>query len=590
MERAKLTLRTVRNLRPEQIAWRLRRTLIPRGRPGVPADPVALASGAARVGVAFQDIEAAAPDPGLEERARRLLAREVFALGRSLPLEQVDWTGEPVNPLWTYHLHYFEPLTTLHGMARRGISGAAPRVVELVEGWIEATGSGHGPGWDPYPTSVRLVQWLKVLAMDEAGAPVLPGDLRDRMLRSVHRQALHLARNLEWDLAANHLLKNLCALVWAELLLDAPGRTPPGESWIRRLVHEVERQVLPDGMHEEQSPAYHQLVLHDLLEVRALRSALGDPGASELDPVLRRMLRAMERMSRPDGSFFLFGDSANGSAPPRERVCRLAEGVGRPGEGGEGGEGGKGGSWSLSHAGFHGYTDPHHRMVVDCGPIGPRHQPAHGHCDALSFELDIDGVPVVVDSGVHGYAGDPFREYSRSTRAHNTVMIDGMEQSEVWGLFRVARMARVERVEEPHRPQADRGEGSLFRFQGWCAPYHAPRVRHVRRIRLDPGVLLVLDEVPGGEGRQVESFLHLHPRWEVESVGGGVRGWDGERELFVDPLGMDEVEVVRGRMDPVQGWYLPAMGEAHPAPVVVGRTTLGALHPFGFRLRSWREG
>ena len=584
LERAKLTLRTVRNLRPEQIAWRLRRTLVSRGTPHVPAGPVALVPGAASLGAHWLDIEASAPDPHLQDRARRLMDGEVYALGRGLPLAEVDWTGEPVSQLWTYHLHYFEPLSTLHVMAREGEDDAASRIVTLVEGWLNATEAGRGAGWDSYPTSVRIVQWLKVLAMDGAGGRLLPEGLRHAMLRSLQRQALHLARNLEWDLAANHLLKNLCALVWAGLLLDAPGPAFRGETWLRRLAREVERQVLPDGMHEERSPAYHQLVLHDLLEVRAVRSAMGDPGASELDPVLRRMLTAMERMTRPDGSFFLFGDSANGSAPPGERVWRLAKGAALAGEGGGSG------AWSLPHGGFHGYTDPHHRLVVDCGPIGPRHQPAHGHCDALSFELDIDGVPVVVDSGVHGYAGDPFREYSRSTRAHNTVMIDGREQSEVWGLFRVARMAEVERVEDPDGPQDDRGEGSLFRFQGWCAPYHARNVRHVRRIRLDPGALLVLDEIHGGEGHRVESFLHLHPRWELESDGEGVRGWDGERELYIDPLGMDEVEVIRGRLDPVQGWYLPAMGEAHPSAVVVGRARIQARHPSGFRLRSWRVG
>jgi hypothetical protein len=469
LERAKLTLRTVRNLRPEQIAWRLRRTLVSRGTPHVPAGPVALVPGAASLGAHWLDIEASAPDPHLQDRARRLMDGEVYALGRGLPLAEVDWTGEPVSQLWTYHLHYFEPLSTLHVMAREGEGAAAPRIVTLVEGWLNATEAGRGAGWDSYPTSVRIVQWLKVLAMDGAGGRLLPEGLRHAMLRSLQRQALHLARNLEWDLAANHLLKNLCALVWAGLLLDAPGPALRGETWLRRLAREVERQVLPDGMHEERSPAYHQLVLHDLLEVRLLRVALGDPGAVKMDGILVSMLHAMERMTRPDGSFLLFGDSANGSAPPLARIWRLAAPLAHPGKGGEDGV------WALPDAGFYGYTGPHHRLVVDCGPIGPRHQPAHGHCDALSFELDIDGVPVVVDSGVHGYAGDPFREYSRSTRAHNTVMVDGKEQSEVWGLFRVARMAEVERLDGPGGA-GEEGE-PLFGFTGACTPYHARKLR-----------------------------------------------------------------------------------------------------------------
>jgi uncharacterized heparinase superfamily protein len=550
----------------------------------VPEGPVDMASAAAAVGARWHAIEEAAPDPDFDDRARRLVEGEVYALGRSLPLEELDWTGQPVNPLWTYHLHYFEPLPALYVMACRGVPCALARLVELVEGWIEATADGRGEGWDSYPTSVRIVQWLKVLAMDEAGGRLLPGGLRHAMLQSLQRQAIHLAGNLEWDLSANHLLKNLCALVWAGLLLEAPGLPSGVEHSRRRLAREVGRQVLPDGMHEERSPAYHQLVLHDLLEVRVLRKAVGDPGAGEMDAVLGSMLRVMERLTRPDGSYLLFGDSANGSAPPRERVWCMAETIAVPGEGVQDGV------WSLPDAGFHGFTDHDHRLVVDCGSIGPRHQPAHGHCDALSFELDLHNVPVVVDSGVHGYAGDPFREYSRSTRAHNTVMIQGKEQSEVWGLFRVARMAEVRRVEGPTGRAAGEREGPVFHFRGACVPFHDRKVVHVREIRLESGVLRIVDEVEGGEGREVETFLHLHPRWAVELRGGQLRAWDGERELQIDTMGLDGVELLQGRMDPVQGWYLPAMGEAHPSFVLVGRATLGAEHRFGFALRMGKSG
>lgn len=583
IERTTLTLRTLRNLRPEQILWRLRRTLWPGRIPEVSTGPVKLAGGAAGVGARWAGIEEATPDPEIDERSRRILDGELFALGRSVPLEEVDWTGQPVSALWTYHLHYFECLPSLHAMARRGIPGAAARIGELVDRWIQDTHAGRGVGWDPYPTSVRIVQWLKVLAMEETGKPLLAAELRGRMLLSLCRQTVHLARNLEWDLSANHLLKNLCALVWAETLLESPRLSRQGTGWTRRLLREVERQVLPDGLHEERSPAYHQLVLHDLLEVRALRVAMGDSAAGEMDAILAGMLSALERVTRPDGSFFLFGDSANGSAPPRERVRSLADAVASPARGGEEGV------WSLPDAGFFGYTDPRHRLVVDCGPIGPRHQPGHGHCDALSFELDLDGIPVIVDSGVHGYAGDPFREYSRSTRAHNTVMIDGGEQSEVWGQFRVARMAAVEREEGPRSGEGKGEADLLFHFKGACTPYHTPGLRHLRRFALAPGTLLVVDQIPGGAGRRVQTFLHLHPRWGVTVEGDSLTARDGEREMRIEALGLDRVEVVRGRMDPVQGWYLPAMGEAHPSAVVVGSATLGDGDVLGFRL-SWNTG
>ncbi|MBK6451783.1 MAG: heparinase II/III-family protein [Proteobacteria bacterium] len=114
---------------------------------------------------------------------------------------------------------------------------------------------------------------------------------------------------------------------------------------------------------------------------------------------------------------------------------------------------------------------------LDCGPIGPDYQPGHAHCDTLSFELCVDGQRVVVDSGVHDYDVGPQRAYDRSTGAHNTVMVDGVEQSEIWG-FRVARRAR------PLFAELSEWSNGELRFQGSHDGYHRirGRVRHEREF------------------------------------------------------------------------------------------------------------
>ena len=83
-------------------------------------------------------------------------------------------------------------------------------------------------------------------------------------------------------------------------------------------------------------------------------------------------------------------------------------------------------------------------MIFDTGDICPTYLPAHGHCDALSFELSINGLPLIVNSGTYQYENGQWRNYFRSTKAHNTVSISNQEQSQFWGSFRVAK--RIKKV------------------------------------------------------------------------------------------------------------------------------------------------
>src|SRR5262249_26913941 len=144
-------------------------------------------------------------------------------------------------------------------------------------------------------------------------------------------------------------------------------------------------------------------------------------------------------LCRPGGQLHQLQDAADGIAPTLEWITDIArQELGVVPEAPDG-------VWRLERGGYAGVAnaEPGERFILDVGHPAPRHQPAHSHCGILSFELDFDGWPVIVDSGVSGYDADPFREYSRSTRAHNTVSIDGLEQSEVWSTFRMARRAEL---------------------------------------------------------------------------------------------------------------------------------------------------
>jgi hypothetical protein len=177
---------------------------------------------------------------------------------------------------------------------------------------------------------------------------------------------------------------------------------------------------------------------------------------------------------------------------------------------------------------------------------------------------------------VHGYDRDPYREYVRSTRAHNTVMIGGQEQSELWGTFRVARRAQVVSSHQS-------AEGAEYRFQGAYRPFHRRRAVHSRVIAYN-GALTVTDRVTGADALPLQSFLHLHPSWRVTQDAEGITAVVDGRVVTIRPFGADRVELRTGERDPVQGWYCPEFGMAVAAAVLEMHCGPGRGREFGYHI------
>jgi len=549
-----LVLRTARGLRWQQWAYRPLRRL--QARLGAPLPPVSAATDASRAAAMRAAWEAV---PGnVDERiarARGVLQGRFEFIGHAETLPRPAWTARPVSPLWTYNLHYFDYAVDLAWAWRRTGEAAFARAFErLAGGWMEETAGGRGPGWEPYTLSLRAVNWMR--------ARLLFGDGVDaafaaRLDASVHGQLAFLERRLEWHILANHLQKNLHALALGGVYFATPQAARWRTRGVALLWRELREQVLDDGGHFERSPMYHAIALGDFLELLAMLDACGLGVPAQARERVRRMAAAWARLSRPTGQPQLFNDAAEGIAPgggELEAWARLALGAApvRPR-----------GAWSLPETGFCGWEGADGRVVIDCGVPGPRYQPGHAHCDALSLELDILGVRVLVNSGTSGYDGDPLRGYMRSTRAHSTVEIGGREQSEVWGTFRVGRMARVRATELP-------AEGAdAFRFAGECVPYHDRRAAHLRVVERTGDGWRVDDRVRGAGGAPLRAFYHFDPAFELRVEGATVTAVSPRVTVRARAWGADRVRVARGETSPALGWQARRFGAAVPAPVLV---------------------
>jgi uncharacterized heparinase superfamily protein len=546
-----LVLRTLRNLTVRQLLYLVIRRVQQKLPVRLPVPPLEAVS--ERDAALADTVAVVGSHTGFRIRAEAVLRREFTFAGTSRRLGPIDWGEEYVSPLWTYNFHYFDYARDL-ALAYR--ETADDRYLEtfqtLVLDWISNC-RPPSAGWQPYPTSLRIVNWVySLLLLGDS----LPADARESIAQSLALQAAWLDRRLEYHLAANHLQVNYKALAVAGLYFEGAQARRWRERGLGGTWRAVTTQVLADGVHYERSPMYHAIALGDFLELVAFAEAVGETVPEDARTRVREMVRAFGVLSRPDGALHLFNDAANGIAPGRAELDRMAKAVlgvdtGTPV-----------GRVALPLGGYWGWVDREGgtRLVLDCGEPGPKHQPAHAHCDLLSFELDLGGRPVVVDSGVSGYAGDPLRDYVRSTRAHNTVQVGRREQSEVWSVFRMGRHARVTRAH--HDPQG------LFRFTG-AYELHDGSATHQRTFDWDGKRLRVEDHVAGADGELIRSFLHFHPDLEVEMASPHLLVTGNGCRIIIRVGGADRVRVGRGSEAGLEGWYCPRFGTALAAPVVV---------------------
>jgi len=469
-----LYFHTLRHMRPVQIysriGPRLRRP-VPDGRPAPPLRT--------QIGTWI---------PSAEREPRVLGPNRFRFLNRERELTfPAGWNEPAADQLWLYNLHYFEDLTARDAAER----GDWHR--ELVERWPRENPPFVGRGWDPYPLSLRIANWIKWALAGETLSPAV--------LDNLALATRHLAQRIEYHLLGNHLLANAKALVFAGQFFDGPEAAAWLRTGLNLFEREFEEQILADGGHFELSPMYHSLILEDVLDLHNLSQVYQSAGNERWSQLAGRMREWLAAMSFGDGRISLFNDAAFGIAPELAELDAYAERLGlaaaaEPREG-------------ITHLAASGYVRLQRGealAIVDVGEIGPAYIPGHGHADVLGCEFALGSQRIIVNSGTSVYYGnDRQRELERSTAAHNTVEVDGRSSSELWGNFRVARRAH------PHNLQVGDESGQLVVDCSHDGYRRLPgNVIHRRRWAMKDTSLTIEDQLEGTNQTAVARF-HLHP-------------------------------------------------------------------------------
>jgi uncharacterized heparinase superfamily protein len=245
---------------------------------------------------------------------------------------------------------------------------------------------------------------------------------------------------------------------------------------------------------------YHSLVLEDLLDLENILNTYSHPARGSWVPTIISMRRWLRAMVHPDGHIAFFNDVALGIAGT---LCDLESYAARLGLRLHQSTAGK--ALHLKESGYIRLERESVVALLDVAPVGPDYLPAHAHADTLSFELSLFDQRVLVNSGTSLYQIGVERDRQRSTAAHNSVVIDGENSSEIWAGFRVGRRARVFDVllDDSSVTTVQAAHDGYARLHG--------RPIHRRKWFLDERSLTIVDSVEGGGRHLVEVVYHAHP-------------------------------------------------------------------------------
>ncbi|MDC0083076.1 heparinase II/III family protein [Schleiferiaceae bacterium] len=386
--------------------------------------------------------------------------------------ERIDWNYDKYGKLWSYNLNYFDFLNQLEISKNAGLF--------LIRQFVRFEDESKD-GKEPYPVSLRILNWVKFLSKNQ---------VKDEIISSaLYHDCRILLNNLEFHLLGNHLLENAFALLFGSYYFQ-------DEYFYKRsrdlLVTELNHQVMQDGAHFELSPMYHQIILFRLLDsiylIRLNPTWKRDDLLSLLESKASRMLSWLSNITYANGDVPMVNDSTFDIAPSSDKLFTYSKYLGI--------------AYSiipLADSGYRKVTRSNYEIFIDIGNVGPDFQPGHAHSDTLNFELRKEDNPIIVDTGISTYEKNSIRQHERSTSSHNTVKIGVIEQTEVWGGFRVAKRAKISNLKEgPNLIQASH-DG-----------YLSSGYNHTRSFLWSEKHLILLDEIDISTGSTAKAYFHLH--------------------------------------------------------------------------------
>ena len=326
--------------------------------------------------------------------------------------------------LWRYNIYYFDFLNELNKKNFK-------HQKKFIKIWIREITTGEG--LEPYPTSLRIVNWIKWSTFYKYKD--------EEFINNLYSQLHFLNRNIEYDILGNHIIANAKALIYGGIFFHNHDGSKFLTKGRKIFVEGLNKQILNDGGHYERSPMYHSLILEDLLDIYSITyngsNYLKKSDLKLLKFKIIKMLTWLKLMIHNDGQVSFFNDSVFGIAKSYKYLLSYAKSLSiKP-------KFQKKKATILKESGYFVYFNKNINFKFNIGSVAPKEQPGHSHANTLAIELSIGKDRFIVNSGISTYDIGQLRSMQRSTRAQSTLQINNSNSSDVWSSFRVGRRAKV---------------------------------------------------------------------------------------------------------------------------------------------------
>ena len=474
------------------------------------------------------------------------------------------WTADPTEDRrWHFRLHSFITVELLlKGYEQLGERRYLDKAVEMSRHWSQHhfPDSQERMAWHDHSTALRLIvicrlfeQWRQVEWDDK---------LADRMMEWVKKHAGKLADPGFYMENHNHGLDQDMALYVASIVFNF---LPEAEDWhtlaLERFWKQMEHLFAEDGSYREHSPQYTLIFIDRLLKFAHFLKGKDDRHYDRLMSGIKKQMRFLTHILQPDGQLPALGDTITQPAqrplyhPPREEFAQLEYVFTK----GKAGEAPQELDALFPDGGYAVFRNkwPFDEETMQVVFYGSFHSRVHKHGDDLAITLFAHRQPLLMDAGMYKYDyNSEERSYVISTRAHNTVTVDGADTD--LKRLNIGKSGLTDYYSSPTFSMAA-GAHCLY-----------PGVIHQRLVCvLKPHETVVLDWLRGYKEHRFDLHFLFYPTLTCEKKEQSIRAArDGEPLLVMEPLLQHDrlqVNLVRGEKDPWRGWCSVEYGQLVPA-------------------------
>jgi len=475
----------------------------------------------------------------------------------------------------------------------------ARKFADLLDSWFNANPPEMGINWySNLEIAIRLISWLWAYNFF-LDSPCLDDSLHIRLLKNILQSCRHIEKDFKYSLYSmknNHVIGDATAIALVGIMFP---EFKESRRWIEKYINilnrELSRQVYSDGASFEQAISYHKFVLYFyLLLLRLMKNNKFDVPA-DFASKIEKMVEFLMYVVKPDGTMPNIGDcddavtvvlnnsecselmptlSTGAALFQREDFKWVSGDLSEEAFWINGEESVKilenlnesppvNSSRGFSEGGYYvmrtGFHEDARYLLFKCGPHAD-----HGHADSLHIEMYCSGTSCLRDCGTYAYNGPwEWRTYFRSTKAHNTIVVDGESQSIPHRVFRWLNVAKPKNISWLTSENFDYVDAQHDGYSRYRDP-----VIHKRAVFfVKPDYWVVVDRIMGNGEHSVEMLFHTPSGDYQENPSGIFRSED----FSIIPVNTDclDMKVIDSDEEPIQGWFSPSYGVKVPSTSLI---------------------